>query len=310
VKNIQDFCNRVIDNVERVILGKHQEVQMVLVALLCEGHVLVEDVPGVGKTMLGRAMAVSLGCSFARIQCTPDLLPSDLIGVTIFNQKTGDFEFRPGPLFNQIILADEVNRCTPKTQSALLECMEERQVTVEGRARPLPRPFLVMATQNPIEYEGTFPLPEAQLDRFLLRLKLGYPSFEAENEMLLRQQKHHPIEDIAQVVTPEELRDMQEAVREVRCEASLREYMVRLVQRTREAQRLYLGASPRGTLALFRACQALAAINGRDYVIPDDVKVMAVPTLCHRMIGKSAGLAGDVEAEVVRQLLEEVPVPV
>lgn len=310
MKRIQELSNRVIQNVEKVILGKHEEVRMVLVALLCEGHLLVEDVPGVGKTMLSRAVARSLGCTYARLQCTPDLLPSDLIGVTLFSQKTSDFEFRAGPVFHQVILADEVNRATPKTQSALLECMGERQVTVEGVTRPLPRPFLVMATQNPIEYEGTFPLPEAQLDRFLLRIRLGYPSFEAENEMLVRQQDHHPIEDLEQVVSAEQLLEMQKTVRGVRVDDSLRQYLVRLVQRTREMDRLFLGASPRGSQALFMAAQAMAAMDGRDYVVPDDIKSMVIPALSHRMISRTDGVGGQTAVDLLREMMDEIPVPV
>ena len=310
MKEIEELTRRLLANVEKVILGKHEEIRLVLVALLCEGHVLLEDVPGVGKTMLSRAVARSLGCTFARIQCTPDLLPADLLGVTIYNQRSQEFEFRAGPIFNQVILADEINRATPKTQSALLECMEERQVTTDGIARPLPRPFLVMATQNPIEYEGTFPLPEAQLDRFLLRIRLGYPSFEAEAEMLVSQQAHHPIEDLEQVITSEELRQMQGKVREVRVEQSLRHYLVRLVQGTRKVDRLFLGASPRGSQALFRAAQALAAMEGRDYVVPDDIKSLAVPALSHRMISRADGIGGHAALEVLSDLLERVPVPV
>jgi len=310
VKEIQELSQRVLTNVERVILGKHEEIRLVLVALLCEGHVLLEDVPGVGKTMLSRAVARSLGCSFARLQCTPDLLPSDLLGVTIYNQKSTDFEFRPGPVFHQVLLADEINRATPKTQSALLESMDERQVTTEGVARPLPRPFLVMATQNPIEYEGTFPLPEAQLDRFLLRIRLGYPSFEAETEMLVSQQHHHPIEDLDQVVGSQELQRMQAMVHEVEVEESLRHYIVRLVQATREADRLFLGASPRGSQALFRAAQALAAMEGRRFVLPDDIKTLAIPALSHRMISRSDGVGGRAAVEVLQGLLDRLPVPV
>ncbi len=310
MKEIQELSQRVLANVEKVILGKHEEIRLVLVALLCEGHVLLEDVPGVGKTMLSRAVARSLGCSFARLQCTPDLLPSDLLGVTIYNQKSMDFEFRPGPVFHQVLLADEINRATPKTQSALLESMDERQVTTEGVARPLPRPFLVMATQNPIEYEGTFPLPEAQLDRFLLRIRLGYPSFEAETEMLVSQQHHHPIEDLDQVVAGPELQRMQAMVHEVEVEESLRHYIVRLVQATREADRLFLGASPRGSQALFRAAQALAAMEGRRYVLPDDIKALAIPALSHRMISRTDGVGGRAAVEVLQGLLDRLPVPV
>ncbi len=309
MNDVKAVGQRLTENIQRVILGKANEVRLVLVALLCEGHILVEDVPGVGKTMLSRAVARSLGCTFARVQCTPDLLPSDLIGVSVFNQKSQEFEFRPGPLHHQILLTDEINRATPKTQSALLEAMEERQVSVEGRIRPLPRPFLVLATQNPIEYEGTFPLPEAQLDRFLLRLKLGYPSFEAENDMLIKQRAGHPIEELPQVVTSEELTAMQARARKVHVDDSLREYIVQLVQRTREQERLYLGASPRGSLALYRAAQAHAALEGRDYVIGDDVQALVLPTLGHRMLGRD-GAGGRQVEDVLRSLLEQVRVPV
>ncbi len=307
--SIQSTCEKVLENIERVILGKREEIRHVLVALLCEGHVLVEDVPGVGKTMLSRAVARSFGCSFARVQCTPDLLPTDLTGVNIYNQKTSEFEFRAGPLHNQIVLADEINRATPKTQSALLECMEEGQVTVDGTTYVLQKPFIVMATQNPIEYEGTFPLPEAQLDRFLLRIKLGYPDEQAESEMLLRQQTVHPIEALEQVVSAAELQAMQVEARKIHVDDSLRHYVVALVRKTRESEKVYLGASPRGSLALFRACQALAALHGRTFVTPDDIKQMAVPTLSHRLIGpaESASGAGD---QVVLELLDHHPVPV
>lgn len=309
MQQVKETADRIMANVEKVIVGKHDVVKMVQVALLCEGHLLVEDVPGVGKTMLARAVARSVGCTFARIQCTPDLLPTDLLGVNIYNQKTGDFEFRPGPIHHQIVLADEVNRASPKTQSALLECMEEQQVTVDGSTHILPRPFLVIATQNPIEYEGTYPLPEAQLDRFLLRIHLGYPSFEAENEMLVRQQLRHPIEEISQVVTGEELLALQHRVREVYCDPSLREYIVRVVQSSREHGQLYLGASPRGSLALFRSAQALAAMEGRNYVLPDDIKAVTPAALAHRMISRSDGAGGKGAHEVIEKILGEVPVP-
>ncbi len=309
MEEIKAFSQQVIDNVEKVIVGKQDEVRLVLVALLCEGHMLVEDVPGVGKTMLSRAVARSIGCSFARIQFTPDLLPSDIVGVTMYNQKTGDFEFRKGPIHRQIVLSDEINRAPPKTQSALLECMEEKQVTVDGVTHKLPRPFLVMATQNPIEYEGTFPLPEAQLDRFLLRIRLGYPSLAAESEMLARQQLRMPIEDLQQVVTADQLQAMQTRVREVRVEASLRDYIVRLVQRTRESAALYLGASPRGSIAVFRCAQAWAALDGRDYCIPDDIKAVSMPALSHRMIARGDGVRGVSSMAVLREALESIPVP-
>ncbi|MCL5774568.1 MAG: MoxR family ATPase [Firmicutes bacterium] len=309
MQEIKSLTEKVMQNIEKVIVGKHEEVKLVLVSLLCEGHLLVEDVPGVGKTMLARSIARSLGCSFARIQFTPDLLPSDIAGITMFNQKKGDFEFKPGPVFNQIVLADEINRATPKTQSALLECMEEKQATIDGVTRRLPIPFLVIATQNPIEYEGTFPLPEAQLDRFLLRLNLGYPSFEAENEILIQQQIRHPIEDISQVVDAESLKEMQKKVKEVHVEQGIREYIVSLVQETRKDAHLYLGASPRGSLALFKCAQAVAAMEGRDYVIPDDVKIIAVGALAHRMISRSDGVMGKASIEILKEILQKVPVP-
>ncbi|HEX6971196.1 MAG TPA: MoxR family ATPase [Limnochordia bacterium] len=306
---VQRVRERVTENVGRVIVGKERAVELVLVALLCEGHILTEDVPGVGKTMLARSLARSLGCTFNRIQFTPDLLPSDVTGVSVYNQRTGEFEFKKGPAMVQILLADEINRATPRTQSALLECMEERQITVDGVTRPLPRPFLVIATQNPIEYEGTFPLPEAQLDRFLLRLDLGYPTPAEEEEILIRLQRQHPIETLEPVVDTEALLAAQAAVREVYVEDSVRSYIVSLVQGTRRSTDLSLGASPRGSLALFRTSQALAALRGRDYVIPDDVKYMAVPTLAHRLVVKpESQLRGRTGERLVAELLQETPV--
>ncbi|HHH40681.1 MAG TPA: MoxR family ATPase [Chloroflexi bacterium] len=283
---------------------------MVLVALLCEGHVLIEDVPGVGKTMLARAIAASLGLSFKRLQCTPDLLPNDITGVSVFNQKTREFEFRPGPAFVHVLLADEITRATPRTQSALLEAMGERQVTVDGVTYPLPRPFIVLATQNPIEYEGTFPLPEAQLDRFLLRLSLGYPDADEERRILRRLQREHPIESLGQVVEGERLPDLARRVWEVHVDETVEAYVVRLVQATREHPDLALGASPRGSLALFKTAQALAALRGRDYVLPDDVKRMAPLTLTHRLLLKpESSLRGRTAGQVVREVLESVPLP-
>ncbi len=276
MKNVQVPAERVIANVERVIVGKHAEVRMALVALLCQGHILIEDVPGVGKTMLAKALSRSLGCTFRRIQFTPDLLPSDVTGLSIFNQKNQEFEFRPGPIMAQVVLADEINRATPKTQSALLECMEEQQATIDGVSYPMPTPFLVIATQNPIEYEGTFALPEAQLDRFMLRLRLGYPTATEEIVILDEQKRLHPIESIDRVLDLDELRTMQHSVKEVYVDQALASYIVRLTAATREHADVYLGASPRGSIALYRASQALAAISGRDYVIPDDVKQLAV----------------------------------
>lgn len=306
---IQQSSDRVVANVERVIVGKHNEVRLALVALLCRGHLLIEDVPGTGKTVLAKAIARSLGCSFRRIQFTPDLLPSDVTGLSIFNQKTHEFEFRPGPIMAQIVLADEINRATPKTQSALLECMEERQATVDGVTHPMPEPFLVIATQNPIEYEGTFALPEAQLDRFMLRLRLGYPQPLEEIVILDEQKRGHPLDEIGEVCTVEELRELQAAVREVYVDSSVSDYIVRLVNATRSHPDVYLGASPRGSIALYRAGQALAALLGRDYVIPDDVKALAEPALAHRLIIKTAASVHDVHpGQVIRELLDTVPI--
>jgi len=308
--SVQEQAEKVIANVEKVIVGKRPVVEMTLVALLSQGHVLIEDVPGVGKTMLARSIARSIGYSFKRIQFTPDLLPSDVIGVSIYNQKTREFEFRAGPVMANIVLADEINRATPKTQSALLESMEERQVTVDGVSHPLPRPFIVLATQNPIEYEGTFPLPEAQLDRFLLRISLGYPAQLDELEILNRQQFHHPIEELDQVISLEEMTVVQEAIKEVHLAEEIQEYIVSLVTATREHEEVYLGASPRGSLGLYRTCQARAAIRGRDYVIPDDVKAMAVATLAHRLIiSPAARIRGVASRMVVEDLMRELPVP-
>jgi MoxR-like ATPase len=309
VKNVQEPAERVVANVERVIVGKHLEVRMALVALLCEGHILIEDVPGVGKTMLAKAISRSVGCSFRRIQFTPDLLPSDVTGLSIFNQKTQEFEFRPGPIFSQVVLADEINRATPKTQSALLECMEERQATIDGVTYPMPSPFLVMATQNPIEYEGTFALPEAQLDRFMLRLRIGYPKAMEEIVILDEQKRVHPIEAIHQVLDVEELRQMQTAIKEVYVDQAVAEYIVRLVTATREHPDVYLGASPRGSINLYRSSQAFAAMEGRDYVIPDDVKSLGVAVLAHRLIVKSQASLREIDPDrIVREILASVPV--
>ncbi len=306
---IQESGEKVVANVERVIVGKHHEVRLALVALLCQGHLLIEDVPGTGKTVLAKAIARSLGCTFRRIQFTPDLLPSDVTGLSIFNQKTQEFEFRPGPIMAQIVLADEINRATPKTQSALLESMEERQATIDGITYRMPEPFLVIATQNPIEYEGTFALPEAQLDRFMLRLQLGYPQMLEEIVILDEQKRSHPIDDLAEVASVEELRELQTGVRDIYVDPAVSEYIVRLVRATRNHPDVYLGASPRGSIALYRAGQAYAALNGRDFVIPDDVKALAVPALAHRLIVKTAATVRDVDAVlVVRELLDSVPV--
>jgi MoxR-like ATPase len=306
---IQESGDRVVSNVERVIVGKHHEVQLALVALMCRGHLLIEDVPGTGKTVLAKAIARSLGCTFRRIQFTPDLLPSDVTGLSIYNQKTQEFEFRPGPIMSQVVLADEINRATPKTQSALLECMEERQATIDGISHQMPNPFLVIATQNPIEYEGTFALPEAQLDRFMLRLRLGYPTPTEEIVILDEQKRIHPLDALGEVLSVAELREMQTAVREIYVDASVSEYIVRLVNATRAHPDVYLGASPRGSIALYRAGQARAALLGRDYVIPDDVKALAGPALAHRLIIKTSSSIREVDADtVVRELLETVAV--
>jgi MoxR-like ATPase len=307
--NVQEPAERTIGNIERVIVGKHAEVRLALAALLCEGHILIEDVPGVGKTMLAKALSRSVGCTFRRIQFTPDLLPSDVTGLSIFNQKTQDFEFRPGPIMAQVVLADEINRATPKTQSALLECMEERQATIDGVSYPMQSPFLVIATQNPIEYEGTFALPEAQLDRFLLRIRLGYPKPMEELVILDEQKRLHPIESVQQVLPLDELRQMQVGVKEIYVDQGVANYIVRLVGATREHADVYLGASPRGSLHLYKAAQAMAAINGRDYVIPDDVKQLAVPVLGHRLIVRSQASLREVDNDaIVREVLSTVPI--
>ncbi len=307
---IQEVGERVVDNVEKVIIGKHREVQLALIALVCQGHVLIEDVPGVGKTMLAKSFSKSIGCTFHRIQFTPDLLPSDITGVSLFNQKTREFEFRPGPIMAQIVLADEINRATPKTQSALLEAMEERQVTVDERTYHMPTPFLIMATQNPIEYEGTFPLPEAQLDRFLMRISLGHPKPEEEIRILDAQQFVHPIDNLEQVVQVDELLRIQDEVKKIYVDPLIKEYIVALVNATRDYPDVYLGASPRGSLALHRTGQALAALQGRDFVIPDDVKVLAESTLAHRIIVSPSARIKNVDTRaVVQDILSTVPVP-
>jgi MoxR-like ATPase len=304
------IAERIIANVEKVIIGKEREVRLALVALLCQGHVLIEDVPGVGKTILARSLAVSTGCNFRRIQFTPDLLPSDVSGVSIYNQKTGDFEFRPGPIIAQVVLADEINRATPKTQSALLEAMEERQVTIDGVTHKMPEPFIVLATQNPIEYEGTFPLPEAQLDRFLLRIHLGYPSMTDEVLIMEGQQRQHPLESLQSVTGPAEIVSMQHAVKDIYVEPLIKQYIVNIVDATRNHGSVYLGASPRGSLALYRTCQARALLDGRDFVLPDDVKELAYAALGHRIIIAPAARVKNATArEVVDQTLERIPVP-
>ena len=309
MSKIQESGEKVAANVERVIVGKHHEVRLALVALLCQGHLLIEDVPGTGKTVLAKAIARSLGCSFRRIQFTPDLLPTDVTGLSIFSQKTQEFEFRPGPIMAQIVLADEINRATPKTQSALLESMEERHMTVDGVTYPMPEPFMVIATQNPIEYEGTFALPEAQLDRFMLRIRLGYPQPLEEIVILDEQKREHPLEDVGEVASADELREMQRGIRQVYVDPTISDYIVRLVGATRSHPDIYLGASPRGSLALYRAGQALAALSGRDYVIPDDIKALAEPALAHRLIIKTSASIRDVDpGALVRELLGSIPI--
>lgn len=313
MQSVQDLATavqRVVGNVERVIVGKAEAVAFSLIAVICHGHVLIEDVPGVGKTVLTKAIARSIGCTFKRIQFTPDLLPSDVTGTSIYNQKTGNFEFRAGPIMSQIVLADEINRATPKTQSALLEAMEESQITVDGMTYRLPEPFMVMATQNPIEYEGTFPLPEAQLDRFMMNIKIGYPKAVDEMNILDSHQHHHPLEDLAQIMTAEELVHIQQQVRSIHVDPSIREYIVAIANATRNHQSIYLGSSPRGSLAMFRASQALAAMRGRGYVIPDDIKLLVKPTLAHRIIVTPAARVRSITSTaILDEILQSVPVP-
>ena len=310
MSHLSEVATKVVDNVERVIVGKNAEVKLSLVAMLSKGHILVEDVPGVGKTVLAKSLARSLGCSFKRIQFTPDLLPSDVTGVSIYNQSSGEFEYRPGPVTAQVVLADEINRATPKTQSSLLEAMEERQTTVDGVTYPLPEPFLVLATENPIEYEGTFPLPEAQLDRFLLRLSLGYPDKSDEVAILQDQHRAHPLDSLEAVVSAAEFVQAQEEVKAVHVDQVLVEYIVSLSIATREHEDVYLGASPRGSLGLYRASQAYAAMADRDYVTPDDVKAVAVSVLSHRLIlNASARMKQSDARSVVADVLSRVPVP-
>ena len=309
--SIQQVAQTLIRNIQQVLVGKEEVIELALVAILCEGHLLLEDVPGIGKTTLAKAIAQSLTCSFARIQFTPDLLPSDISGISYFNQASQQFEFRAGPILNQIVLADEINRATPRTQSALLEAMQERTVTVDGVTHQTPRPFLVMATQNPIELEGTFPLPEAQVDRFLLRIGLGYPSLEEEHEILLRHKLADPLDKLEAVASPDALLASQQAVREIAVEESVRDYIIRVVQATRHHAAVELGASPRGSLSLYRAAQALAAIRGRTFVLPDDVKYLAPGVLTHRLvISPQIRLRGRTPEAVLTEIIESVPVPV
>jgi MoxR-like ATPase len=308
--DLKSFGENIVNNLEQVIVGKYQSVELVVIGLLCQGHVLIEDVPGVGKTMLARSLAKSLDCTFNRIQFTPDMLPSDVTGVSIFNQEKRTFEFRSGPIMGQIILADEVNRATPKTQAALLEAMEEHHVTVDGVTHTLPRPFMVLATQNPIEYEGTFPLPEAQLDRFLLRVRMGYPNPTEEMKVLSEQQIRHPIQSLEPVVKVDELLDAIEQIRQVYVSPAIQRYIIDLVGRTRQSGDVYLGASPRGSLALFRAGQARAALQGRDHVLPDDIKALAVPVLGHRIIVSPAARLRELSADrIVQEIVYTAPVP-
>ncbi|MCE5208692.1 MAG: MoxR family ATPase [Chloroflexi bacterium] len=310
ILQIQSFVEKLVQNLEKVIIGKHQTLELVVIGLLCQGHLLIEDVPGVGKTMLARSLAKSIECTFRRIQFTPDMLPSDVTGVYIFNQVTREFEFRPGPIMSQIVLADEINRATPKTQSALLEAMEERQVTVDGITHKLSPPFMVMGTQNPIEYEGTFQLPEAQLDRFLMRVKLGYPSLKDEITILEKQQIVHPIDDLEPVATVEEVIRMQNLVRHVYVAPVIKQYIVDLTRSTRGNSDVYLGSSPRGSLGLFRVGQARAAMNGRDYVLPDDIKALAEHVLAHRMMIDPAARLREITSDlIVGEILRVLPVP-
>ncbi len=308
---VQDLARRLRANVQTVIVGKDEVIDLALAAVLCEGHILMEDVPGIGKTTLARALAASLGCTFQRIQFTPDLLPSDVTGINWFNQKTQTFEFRPGPLMGQVVLADEINRATPRTQSALLEAMQERQVTVDGVTRPLPRPFLILATQNPVELEGTFPLPEAQLDRFLLRLTIGYPSAQEEAEILERFGAGDPLLGLQAVTSPDEILAAQQARRGIRVEHSVRDYVIAISAATRRHPEIALGASPRASLGIYQAAQAWAGIAGRDFVLPDDVKRIAPAVLIHRlMIAPQAQLRGQQLDDLVAGIIERVPVPV
>ena len=308
---IQEMASGLRDSIQKVVVGKSEAIDLAIIALICKGHVLVEDVPGTGKTTMSKALAQSLGCEFSRIQFTPDLMPTDVLGVNFYNQKSGDFEFRPGPIFSQILLADEINRATPRAQSALLEAMQERQATVDGVTRRFREPFLVMATQNPVELEGTFPLPEAQLDRFIARIKLGYPSAEEESDILLRFERDTVLPDLEAVTSEEELVETQELATRVRVDDIVRDYIVAIIQSTRTNDALALGGSPRATLGLYKTSQARAALDGRDFVIPDDVKAMAEPVLAHRLILTSgARLRGLVPEQIVAGILNSLPAPI
>ena len=308
---IAETAKKLRENIQKVIVGKDEIIDIALIAMLCEGHLLLEDVPGTGKTTLAKTIAASLGCTFRRVQFTPDLLPSDVTGIYYYNQKEQEFVFRAGPIFAQILLADEINRATPRTQSSLLEAMQERQVTVDIATHPLQRPFLVLATQNPIELEGTFPLPEAQLDRFLMKLTMGYPTEQEENDILLRFERRDPLDTLEQVVAPEEIIAMQDQVRQIRVEESVRQYIVGISRATRTHEDIELGASPRATMALYRTCQALAAIHGRDFVLPDDVKMMAPFVLTHRLvINPQTRLRGRQPEDIIRDVVSTVAVPV
>ncbi len=311
VTRIQQMSAELRENVQRVIVGKGGVIDLAIIALLCKGHILVEDVPGIGKTTLSKALAQSLGCSFSRIQFTPDLMPTDVLGVNFYNQKSGDFEFRSGPIFSQILLADEINRATPRTQSALLEAMQERQATIDGETRMLKEPFLVMATQNPVEMEGTFPLPEAQLDRFMVRIQLGYPTPEEESDILLRFKRDTVLASLDAVTSEESLREMQDAVTEIAVNDEIRMYIVAIAQATRSHDGLSLGVSPRAALSLYKTSQARAAMDGRDFVTPDDVKAMAETVLAHRMILTSnSRLRGRSTEQIVSDVVDSVPVPI
>lgn len=307
---VPEFVDRVLENMNSVMVAKPEVLELALAAVLCQGHILIEDVPGIGKTTLAKTLAQSLGCSFRRIQCTPDLLPSDVTGIHFFNQKTCEFEFRPGPVMANIVLVDEINRATPRTQSSLLECMQERQITVDGVTMPLSQPFMVIATQNPVELQGTFPLPEAQLDRFLLKLELGYPNLEDEDTILLRFERSNPLERLSAVTSASEILDIGQHVQEIYMEPSVRRYILEIVGKTRTNPSILLGGSPRASLSLYRASQALAFVRGRDFVLPDDVKQLAVPVLAHRIIlSTEAYLHNTSKEKLIDEILSSLPVP-